>query len=87
MAIKLDLDGAYIPSFNNKIKHLAFSYKKNFLIIGSAHNNKEIKIKERQKVEVLFLSSLFKNNKNYISLETTGLMMNKQPVFLKNQGF
>ena len=64
LAIKLDLDGAYIPSFNNKIKHLAFSYKKNFLIIGSAHNNKEIKIKERQKVEVLFLSSLFKNNKN-----------------------
>ena len=28
MAIKLDLDGAYIPSFNKSTKHLAFSLKK-----------------------------------------------------------
>ena len=76
LAIKLDLDGAYIPSFNNKIKHLAFSYKKNFLIIGSAHNNKEIKIKERQKVEVLFLSSLFKNNKNYLGINKFKILSN-----------
>ena len=68
LAIKLDLDGAYIPSFNKNIKHLAFSYKKKFLVIGSAHNNNEIKIKELQKVKVLFLSSLFKNNKNYLGI-------------------
>ena len=73
---KLDLDGAYIPSFNNKIKHLAFSYKKNFLIIGSAHNNKEIKIKERQRVEILFLSSLFKNNKNYLGINKFKILSN-----------
>ena len=49
LAIKLYLDGAYIPSFNNTLKHLAYSYKKNFEIIGSAHNLKEIRNKEFQK--------------------------------------
>ena len=49
LAIKLNLDGAYIPSFNKDKKHLSFSIKKNFLIIGSAHNNNEIRIKESQK--------------------------------------
>ena len=68
LAIKLDLDGVYIPSFNSKTKHLAFSYKKKFLIIGSAHNNKEIKIKELQKVDKIFLSSLFKKNENYLGI-------------------
>ena len=29
LAINLDLDGAYIPSFNKSTKHLAFSLKKN----------------------------------------------------------
>ena len=28
LAIKLDLDGAYIPSFNKSTKHLAYSLKK-----------------------------------------------------------
>ena len=36
--------------------------KNKFMIIGSAHNNSEIKIKELQKVEQIFLSSLFKEN-------------------------
>ena len=64
LAIRLDLDGAYIPSFNKSLKHLAFSYKKNFKIIGSAHNLKQIRIKENQGVEKIFLSSVFKKNKN-----------------------
>tara|TARA_A100001035_G_scaffold218010_1_gene177907 strand:+ start:306 stop:884 length:579 start_codon:yes stop_codon:yes gene_type:complete len=68
LAIKLNLDGAYIPSFNKKFNHLSFSTKKNFLIIGSAHNNKEIKIKERQGIKILFLSSIFKKNKNYLGI-------------------
>ena len=76
LAIKLDLDGVYIPSFNSKTKHLAFSYKKKFLIIGSAHNNKEIKIKELQKVKVLFLSSLFKKNKNYLGINRFKILSN-----------
>jgi thiamine-phosphate pyrophosphorylase len=68
LAVQLNLDGAYIPSFNNQNKHLSFSYKKKFLIIGSAHNNKEIKIKEKQGVKIIFLSSIFKKNKNYLGV-------------------
>ena len=68
LAIKLNLDGVYIPSFNKNFKHLNYSLKKNFIILGSAHNIKEIKIKELQKVEKIFLSSLFKKNKNYLGL-------------------
>ena len=30
LAIKLNLDGVYIPSFNKDTKHLSFSLKKNF---------------------------------------------------------
>ena len=68
LAIKLDLDGAYIPSFNRNTNHLAYSFKKNFNLIGSAHNLKEIRIKERQGVNKIFLSSLFKKNKNFLGI-------------------
>ena len=76
LATKLDLDGAYIPSFNKKMGHLSYSYKKKFMIIGSAHNNKEIKIKELQNVDVIFISSLFKNNKNYLGINKFKLLSN-----------
>ena len=76
LAINLNLDGAYIPSFNKDINHLSFSTKKNFLLIGSAHNNKEIKIKEKQGVSILFLSSIFKENKNYLGLNKFKLLTN-----------
>ena len=68
LAIKLDLDGAYIPAFNKSLKHLTYSYKKNFRIIGSAHNLKEIRMKENQNVKKIFLSSLFKKNKNFLGI-------------------
>ena len=68
LAIKLNLDGAYIPSFNKDTKHLAYSLRKNFDIVGSAHNLKEIRIKENQNVKKIFLSSLFKKNKNYLGI-------------------
>ena len=68
LAIKLRLDGAYIPSFNKKFNHLNYKHDKNFEIIGSAHNLKEIRIKELQKVNKIFLSSLFKKNKNYLGI-------------------
>ncbi len=76
LAIKLDLDGAYIPSFNKSTKHLAFSFKKKFKIIGSAHNIKEIKIKETQNVNKIFLSSIFKKNKNYLGINRFKLISN-----------
>ena len=74
LAIKLDLDGAYIPAFNKSFKHLAYSYKKNFKIVGSAHNLKEIRTKESQNVEKIFLSSLFKKNKNFLGINKFKLL-------------
>ncbi len=74
LAIRLGLDGAYIPSFNKNIEHLSYSFKKKFKIVGSAHNLKEIKIKELQKVDEIFLSSLFKKNKNYLGINKFRLL-------------
>ena len=74
LAIKLNLDGAYIPSFDKKTTHLAYSFKKNFNIVGSAHNIKEIKFKEKQKVNKIFLSSLFKKNKNFLGINKFKLL-------------
>ena len=68
LAIKLDLDGAYIPAFNKSFRHLSYSFKSNFQIIGSAHNVNEIRIKEKQKVDKIFISSLFKKNKNFLGI-------------------
>ena len=76
LAINLDLDGAYIPSFNRDLKHLSFSRRKKFLIMGSAHNNKEIKLKEKQGVNIIFLSSIFKENKNYLGINKFKLLSN-----------
>jgi len=68
LAVNLDLDGAYIPSFNKDKKHLSYSFKKNFIILGSAHNVYEMRTKELQNVKAIFLSSLFKKNKNYLGV-------------------
>ena len=82
LAIKLDLDGAYIPSFNRDRKHLSYSFKKKFIIVGSSHNVYEIRIKELQKVKSIFLSSLFKKNKNYLGINRFKLisLLTKKPV-------
>ena len=66
LALDLNLDGAYLPSFNKSFSHLNYSLKKNFRLIGSAHNLKEIRLKEKQKVDEIFLSSIFKTNKNFL---------------------
>ena len=76
LAIKLDLDGAYIPSFNQSFNHLSYTYKKKFNIFGSAHNLKELRIKETQKVNKIFLSSLFKDNKNFLGLNRFKILSN-----------
>ena len=68
LAYQLNLDGIYIPSFNNSFRHLNYNFKKNFIIIGSAHNIKEIRIKELQKTKAIFISSIFKINKNYLGI-------------------
>ena len=81
LAIKLNLDGAYIPSFNKNKRHLSYSFKKKFIILGSVHNIQEIRIKELQNVELIFLSSLFKKNKNYLGVKRFKLLslLSKKP--------
>ena len=64
LARSLNLDGVYIPSFNRSLNMNNINQNKKFLRIGSAHSIKEIKIKEKQGVKLLFLSSIFKNNKD-----------------------
>ena len=68
LSIRLDLDGAYIPSFNTNTNHLSYNLKQKFELIGSAHNLKEIRIKEKQNVKFMFISSVFKKNKNYLGI-------------------
>ena len=64
LANKIKADGLYISS-NNKDLILGSNRSKiKFKILGSAHNLKEIKIKEIQNVSEIFLSPLFKEKKN-----------------------
>ena len=58
LTIKVKADGIYIPSFNKTKKFLNLE-NKNIMILGSAHNQKEIKIKMLQKCNAIFLSPAF----------------------------
>ena len=64
IALQLDLDGVYIPSFNKDIRINCFQKKKRFKILGSAHNINEIRYKELQKVNCIFLSPIFLTKKS-----------------------
>ena len=76
LALKYKANGIYIPSFN-KTKKFFNLEKRNTIILGSAHNQCEIKTKVSQNCKVVFLSPLFfieKSNKflglhkfNYLS--------------------
>ena len=63
LAIKLNLNGAYFPSFNRDFNHLSFKLKKEFLLIGSAHNISEIRVKNKQGIKLIFLSCSQVNKK------------------------
>lgn len=67
LALKLKLNGAYISSYNRDFKFNSFKFKKNFKMIGSAHNLKEVNIKKLQNIEEIFISPIFKD-KNKTSL-------------------
>ena len=58
LAIKLKADGIYLSSKNNDFKPLNIK-KIDFDIIGSAHNLKEINLKEKQNCKYILLSKLF----------------------------
>jgi thiamine-phosphate pyrophosphorylase len=64
IAFKLNLDGIYLPSFNHQLSFVGKNKRKNFEIIGSAHNIKEIYIKKKQGCNLIFLSPFIKVDKN-----------------------
>ena len=68
IALKLRLNGVYLPSFNRDFRHLSYKVKNSFVILGSAHNIKEIRCKEDQNVTLIFISSIFKIDKNYLGI-------------------
>ena len=74
-AIRYNFDGLYIPSFHKQLRFQNI-IKKNLEIIGSAHNAIELKIKEKQGCSLIFLSPIFKNNKNkkYLDVIKTNLL-------------
>jgi len=72
LALKLGLDGVYIPSFNKSINFASrYALPRKFKILGSAHNKNEIKIKKLQKCTKIFLSPIFKTFKSKNFLSTT----------------
>ena len=81
-AIKYNFDGLYIPSFNKQLKFQNI-IKKNFEIMGSAHNAIELKNKEKQGCSHIFLSPVFKNKKNKKFLDVVKTNFLKK--FSKNQ--
>ena len=67
LAIKFKADGIYVPSFN-KNKHFSNLSKQNIKILGSAHNQIEIKKKISQNCNAIFLSPIFYMKKSKRSL-------------------
>ena len=61
--LKYNLDGLYIPSFNKRKIVKKLNIRKQ-LIIGSAHNESEIRKKIEQGCKIIFLSPLFKTYKS-----------------------
>ena len=64
LALKLNLDGLYIPSFNKNLNFKNLNIKKAFNLIGSAHNATELRIKKIQGCKTIFISPLFKTKKS-----------------------
>ncbi len=68
LALKLQLDGVYLPSFNKSTRYNCFKFKKNFDVIGSAHNVMELNTKIRQRVESIFIAPVFKKKTNQLGI-------------------
>ncbi len=80
LAKDLKSDGIYLSAHNLSFKSLNFK-RRNFNIIGSAHNLREINIKKKQGCNYIFFSRLFKvsykSEKNYLGvLKFNNLVIN-----------
>ncbi len=61
-ALRLNASGIYLSSYNKKFLNISKTLRKNFEIIGSAHNFSEINMKRKQGCETVILSRLFKTD-------------------------
>ena len=84
IAIKFKLDGLYIPAFNNKLNTKNYNIPLKFNIIGSAHNEVEILIKQKQGCNPIFLAPIFKVKKktNYLNIQRFNKLSNNKNVKL-----
>ena len=75
LALRFNFDGVYIPSFNKLLRYKNI-IKKNFEVIGSAHNIKEVINKELQGCTKIFLCPIFKTkkNRNYLGVAKFNLI-------------
>ena len=62
-------DGGEVSACGNGSRCVAYLLSKDL-------NNKEIKLKEKQGVNIIFLSSIFKENKNYLGINKFKLLSN-----------
>ena len=69
LALKVKADGLYIPAFNKTEKFSNYENKK-FVILGSAHNQKEIHEKIKQNCKIIFISPTFfvKKKNTYLNV-------------------
>ena len=67
-AIQCGFDGVYLPSFNKSTIYNCFKFKKNFDVIGSAHNVMELNTKIRQQVKSIFIAPVFKKKINKLGI-------------------
>ena len=72
LAIKIGANGIYLTKNYNRILH-NFNYKKEFMILGSVHNQLEYYKKRNQKCKKIFLSPIFYNKKYSIN-KTLGVI-------------
>ena len=71
LAIKLNLDGAYLPSFNKSTNHLAYSLKKVLIYLDLLIVLKKLKLKKNRKQTKFFYHQFLKRIKiilDYIDL-------------------
>jgi thiamine-phosphate pyrophosphorylase len=84
LALKYKANGIYIPSFN-KTKRFENLERKNFTILGSAHNQKEIHEKISQNCKIIFLSPVFpvKKSDTYLGLHRFNFLtyLNKTNIY------
>jgi len=71
IAKNLNLDGVYVPSFNNLLNFQNLSARKNFKVIGSAHNKIQLINKRKQGCIEVFISPIFRTKKTKFFLDVS----------------